>query len=117
MLIRVDVSILRKLCPPQEDTTGHSITWGRVGDGHIYQHQLYITDALNTYEPRVCFVYWDTPACHDQNHIEYIDEYCFSLCNLCDMAAVSTLPLNCPKKFGKLKWKEKMKPYKDDAIF
>ncbi|ELT95268.1 hypothetical protein CAPTEDRAFT_213981 [Capitella teleta] len=42
---------------------------------------------------------------------------CVWLCKICSDAGTSCFPVSCSNKLSRPKWSERMKPYKDDALF
>ena len=115
--VHVDISVLKQTAPAPEKGHSHSIAWGRVNETHIAQYRLYVSNALMTYQVPECLVRCDSLACENRYHLSCLDDYCMSLCEICVEAALSSFPKTQSNKFNKPKWRERMQPFKDDAMF
>lgn len=114
-----DIDCTANVSPACLNESAHqlSIAWGRINDNHIVSYQMSVNDRLNAIQLPICFTECLGVCCSSAVHKREIDEYCAQFCICCIECGRSSFPLNRPNKFSRPKWKELMKPLKDEALF
>jgi hypothetical protein len=117
----IDVERLNTLQPLSRETVNasnrKSIAWGRITDEHIALYKVSLNASLQRIPLPACLNECYGMICSDAGHKRDIDTFCNALCAACIDSGMSTLPLNRPNTFSRPKWKELVKPFKDDALF
>ena len=115
--MNVDISVRNRALATPSAGDVKSIAWGRVTSEHIEEFQLAVSIALSECIFPECLSECRDVSCSNVVHRAQIDELCDILCDICIRSGHSCFPTCQPKKFHRPKWKEIMKPYKDEALF
>jgi hypothetical protein len=117
LFMNVDLDSVNRICGSTSELRQPSIAWGRITDVHITEYRRVTNLALSTLVVPSCVTDCRDSLCSSRFHCDRIDFFCEQLCKICSDAGTSCFPVSRPNKLSRPMWSERMKPYKDDALF
>ena len=117
LLCDINVYINVPPIPRNETDVLPSIAWGRITNEHIESYKFSVVSRLDALHSPVCFTECLGVCCNSVLHKCQIDEYCEQFCNICIESGRTIFPMSRPNALSKPKWKELIKPVKDEALF